>query len=399
MAVVSRWNFGAQAASSRNIEGASRAQLVFPLPLQPRSIEGVARFNVAPIYVADTLPPVLDSAWAPAAGTVLRAQAIVLPLKDTQIPQSNVAAVTIWAEYGDGLDEVIFESGTGFHANFVGLSSISSGALGTQHVAFTLARSGGGWRNATTVLKTYAVDQQGNSATYSSAYAVSDAPAGPTLDTDFAPTSGSTILKTAVVSVPLIDTAFNLASLVVFATYGDGSSDIIYDGGSFASAYSTSGLTGGIGTPNASFALRRNSGWKNAATSIHVLTSDANGLSASFAASYTVTDPPPGPDSVAPVVTDISPTAGTPIARAAPVFFSVTDAAGNLHRAMVLAKFADGTYEVVHDGDAFAAGYLALSTRTVITNGFRFRVRRGLGWLNGGPEIVIVSYDLAGNET
>jgi hypothetical protein len=45
------------------------------------------------------------------------------------------------------------------------------------------------------------------------------------------------------------------------------------------------------------------------------------------------------------------------IGRSDPIFFDVTDDKSALRRVIIAAKFADGTYEVVHDGDVFADGY------------------------------------------
>lgn len=382
----------------RAIEGNGRWAANIPLA-NPRGIEGQARWNVAPIFVSDTLPPVLNTAFSPVAGTVLRTQAVTIPLMDTQTPQSRVSVVTIWAEYGSGGDEIIYD-GSGFHSLFSGLSSISSGAMGTPFVGFTVARTGG-WRHASTTIKVYAVDQQGNAALYSVAYTISNPPTGPALNTDFSPSSTATIAASSAVVVPITDAVYNLASLVVYATYGDGTSDIIYNGSSFSSAYSTSSITGGLGTQNASLTLRRNAGWKNAAMSLFVLASDSNGLSASFTATYTVTSPPPGPDSTAPVVSGFLPLTG-PLLPADPVFFNVFDNVG-FRAIVVMAQFSDGGYEVVHDGTAFTPGY-ALSTVTVASGNYAYRVARRAGWPLSTPEnpitmtIHVVAIDTSGNQ-
>jgi hypothetical protein len=97
------------------------------------------------------------------------------------------------------------------------------------------------------------------------------------------------------------------------------------------------------------------------------------------------------------VVSNFAPPLGSALARTDPVFFDVTDNLGALRLVHLSAKFADGTYEVIHDGTDFAAGYATLSTRTAITNGFRYRVRRSAGWISG-PTIVPLAIDTAGNE-
>ena len=103
------------------------------------------------------------------------------------------------------------------------------------------------------------------------------------------------------------------------------------------------------------------------------------------------------PEDAPPTISNLAPTPGSAISRSDPVFFDVTDDKGGLRRALIAAKFADGSYEVVHDGDAFAAGYASLSTREAITNGFRYRVRRAAGWPSG-PTIVPFVVDTSGQE-
>jgi hypothetical protein len=103
------------------------------------------------------------------------------------------------------------------------------------------------------------------------------------------------------------------------------------------------------------------------------------------------------PLDAAPTVSNLAPTPGSAISRSDPVFFDVTDDQASIRRALIAARFADGSYEVVHDGDGFAAGYASLSTREAITNGFRYRVRRAAGWPSG-PTIVPFVIDTSGQE-
>jgi hypothetical protein len=103
------------------------------------------------------------------------------------------------------------------------------------------------------------------------------------------------------------------------------------------------------------------------------------------------------PEDAPPTVSNVAPTPGSAIARVDPVFFDVTDDQGSLRLVLVAARFADGSYEVVHDGTDFAAGYATLSTREAITNGFRYRVRRAAGWPSG-PTIVPFVVDTSGQE-
>lgn len=112
------------------------------------------------------------------------------------------------------------------------------------------------------------------------------------------------------------------------------------------------------------------------------------------------------PNAVAPLVSNVSPPTGTPIARSAPVFFDVTDDSGLFRRVIVTATFqdkplngtyVDGTVEVVHDGDTFSAAYGQGALRTLITNGFHYRVQRVGGW-PFAPTIRAYAIDQSGNE-
>ena len=104
-----------------------------------------------------------------------------------------------------------------------------------------------------------------------------------------------------------------------------------------------------------------------------------------------------GPDAVPPSITNILPSPGTPIYATSSVQLDVTDNLGLFRRVILLAKFLDGTYEVVFDGDAFSPKY-PTSAVTTITNGYRFVLRRAEGWLPGGPTLVAFAYDQSGNE-
>lgn len=84
-----------------------------------------------------------------------------------------------------------------------------------------------------------------------------------------------------------------------------------------------------------------------------------------------------GGDPTPPTVT-ISPASGSVLAPSDVVEVNATHAAG-LTFVVLLAEFADGRYEVIHDGTSFAAAY-ALSTRSAITDGYQYLVRRTRGW-------------------
>lgn len=102
-------------------------------------------------------------------------------------------------------------------------------------------------------------------------------------------------------------------------------------------------------------------------------------------------------DTAKPVVDDFSPPLpSTGIGATTPVFFSITDDSADFRRVLVLIE-QDGVTELVHDGDAFVAPYAVLSSRSVIANGFRYRVRRTGGW-QSDVTLRVFAIDKSGNE-
>lgn len=101
-------------------------------------------------------------------------------------------------------------------------------------------------------------------------------------------------------------------------------------------------------------------------------------------------------DPTPPIVSDYDPPLGTPIWPYRPVKFSVTDDAGVFAAIVVYASFGGGRpTELVHDGTLFRHPY-GSSVREVITNGFRYTIRRQGGWPTY-PVFVAHAIDLGGN--
>lgn len=114
------------------------------------------------------------------------------------------------------------------------------------------------------------------------------------------------------------------------------------------------------------------------------------------------------PDTTAPVVSNVTPVAETPLEPTTPIGFDVTDSGGNLTRSNVYAYFpATGRFEVVYFSGSVSgswgsrpAGFSPqyTGTRSTVTNGFRFAgVVRAGGWPSA-PVIVADPIDAAGNE-
>lgn len=100
-------------------------------------------------------------------------------------------------------------------------------------------------------------------------------------------------------------------------------------------------------------------------------------------------------DAANPVATVVSPPEGSAISSTTPLVIDVTDDLG-LRRVIVAARFPDGTAELVHDGDLFSTRY-ASSSKTAISGGFRFTLRRQGGWF-ASPTIQVFPFDTSGNE-
>ena len=104
----------------------------------------------------------------------------------------------------------------------------------------------------------------------------------------------------------------------------------------------------------------------------------------------------PMPNVVAPVVGNFLPAGNASIEATDPIQFDVTDDQGSFARIIVTVTLA-GVTEVVHDGSQFRGLYAGLSARTLITNGFRFKVARQGGW-TASPTFETFANDLAGQE-
>lgn len=102
-----------------------------------------------------------------------------------------------------------------------------------------------------------------------------------------------------------------------------------------------------------------------------------------------------GGDITAPVVDNYSPAVGSTVNEADPIFFDVTDNFG-LFASIVIAIKQATTTELVHDGTSFLPPYLDLSSRSNISNGFRYRIRRTGGWIDTVVQSAIV-VDKRGN--
>jgi hypothetical protein len=103
------------------------------------------------------------------------------------------------------------------------------------------------------------------------------------------------------------------------------------------------------------------------------------------------------PSAVAPVISNVSPTAGTQVTSTEAIEFDITDDKGTFRRVIIIASFAGHSgKEVVYDGN-FTDQYVDGSTVAAITNGYHFSLVRSPAW-PGAITIVPYAFDTEGQE-
>lgn len=108
--------------------------------------------------------------------------------------------------------------------------------------------------------------------------------------------------------------------------------------------------------------------------------------------------PPALPDTTPPVVSNYSPAPDGILAPTDTISFDVTDETGLFH-SLVITVFYPLTYEweVIHTGTDFAPKFKPGSSRTAITDGFHYSVRRVGGWASSPLQIFPFVVDAGGN--
>ncbi len=99
----------------------------------------------------------------------------------------------------------------------------------------------------------------------------------------------------------------------------------------------------------------------------------------------------------APTLSNFAPAASTNISGTQVLQFDVTDVDADMTRVILIGSYSGVVdKDIVHDGEAFGTHYSnGENTKSVIANGFRYRVLRDDGW-PGSPTILPFAYD--GNE-
>lgn len=87
---------------------------------------------------------------------------------------------------------------------------------------------------------------------------------------------------------------------------------------------------------------------------------------------------------VVPVITNVTPSTGSSLdpPTGQIIQFDVTSTGVGISSVTIVAQYTSGSGEAVFSGTTFKDVFTAGSTRTVITDGFQFKVQRGgTGWL------------------
>lgn len=102
-------------------------------------------------------------------------------------------------------------------------------------------------------------------------------------------------------------------------------------------------------------------------------------------------------DNIPPVIANFLPVAGSSLDADEAFTFQVTDQLALLTVNIAILYDDDLSYEVVHDGTAFSDAYILGSTRTPISNGYAYSIKRTALW-KGPFTVSVFAYDTAGND-
>jgi len=357
------------------------------LTLSTKAVDGQGNVTTSTASFTVTNPPAapaVDTFSPAAAASILRTAALTFHVTD----ETSLAVIDISVAQGSDPVEVIYNGS--FVAPYAAGSTRSSISDG---YSFSLVRAGG-WQRSAITLTIRAVDGQGNVTTTTAAFTVTNPPGAPTVGT-FSPADSSSISKTTAATFHVTDETLLLRA-VVYATHSTGLVELVHDGSAFKAPYAVgstrSSISGGY-----AFAVSRTGNWPAAGLVLTIIASDAQGNETTGTYTLTITDAP-AVDAEGPVVSNITPAAGSALAATTALGFDVTDDSGLFRRITVALSFGSGRPdETVYDSRGFRPYYSAGSTVTSIEGGLRFSVKRTGGW-PAAPSIYIDPIDLSGNE-
>jgi hypothetical protein len=197
------------------------------------------------------------------------------------------------------------------------------------------------------------------------------------------PASPGSIASTGTVTLDVTDADGDLSSVVITC---DG--ETAYTGGAWTANYTAGSSTVGI-TNGTRFVIVRAGGWLNGTLSVYVVGTDAGARTGSANFTWSVNFPTVHyPDAAL-----VSPAYPGSIAATGSVTIDVTDADGDLASVSITAGI-----ESVYALGAFSANFTS-STRTAITNGYRFVLTRTGGWASSPLAVYLTAADAGGRLT
>ena len=101
-------------------------------------------------------------------------------------------------------------------------------------------------------------------------------------------------------------------------------------------------------------------------------------------------------DTTSPTISNFNPTVGTPLVRSDSITFDVLDNLSALRRVIVLVTLSGETF-CVHDGFSFKGEFTSLSTRSAMSGGYHYSLKRNGGWTSP-PTFEVLAVDTSGNE-
>lgn len=321
-------------------------------------------------------------------GSVSRTGTITIDVTDDE-GRTAIANVQIAATLASGQVLTVY-NGSAFPGPFAASSARSNITNGYR---YSIVHDGAGWPSSTIAFRITAIDAQGRTTTDTSYnLTVSGAPTAPTIGS-WSPSAGA-VSRTVAVGFE-VTSPDGFASITVWSVLADGSSVIVYDGAAFGGQVDAGSSVSGTTTKSFTV-VYDGAGWLDDYT-LHVRATSALGLTATATQAYTLTDAPAPstPDTTDPTVTLVSPSANSEIARTTPIVVDVTDE-GGLAAVFVWIDYPVGPPDLVHTGDAFTALFAGGSTRSSITDGYRFTLRREGGWPYA-PTVRIKPVDGSGN--
>lgn len=356
---------------------------------------GVYLLSEARRSVVDNVAPVI-SIISPTAGSTLSSSsaAIAIRVKDYGVENADngiLKRAFLYATFSDGTHAELVHDGTSFSATY---SASSTRTPITGGFDFSIVRTGG-WRTNPTITA-YGIDAFANESTLTS-FAFVFNPADDIVAPTFAansPAAASTVTINQVITLDVLD-ASSIARTMLFVAFADGTNETVYNGSAFTAGYSAFSTLSTVGTTKR-FAVRRAAGWKEDPT-FTAYARDISGNEHLVATSIAFDFTPTPPDTTAPSISGLSPTAGSTLSGSqAPITLDIIGVSGAT--TFIQASYASGAIqEPVYDSvTGFGPMYSVDSSWTPVGSDAHLSLRRGPGW-GQNPVFRFFSIDPAGN--